>query len=145
MRYHPRKQFKFKKPSLTIQSAAAETKIENIIEQFQATGLMPHSKRPPVYGNSPKLDFTDEQYAIANAKSNFESLPRDVRERFGSPVAYLEHQIKELQGTLSDEQATLDLNPKGTDTQPSKGPKPSSEDASSVSDDEPQEPASTDA
>lgn len=112
-----RKQFHFHQPSLTLQAPGEATRITSIIKRFKATGLLPEADTP-IYGDASDEDFTSQQYALAEAKSEFESLSPTNRSRFGTPVAYQRHKIKQLELSLAAIEAKQDeihTDPKGTD------------------------------
>jgi len=67
-------------PSMTKQSFKGECDMENILARFRSTGLLPQGKTP-VYGDEP-ADWQSTQFALAEAQSLFEQLPRDIRTKY---------------------------------------------------------------
>lgn len=79
-------------PSLTVQSMAEDVDLNVIMRRFGVTGRMPENLVAPTYGDfSEVFDFRSAQEAIINARHCFQSLPADVRARFGNdPQMFLE-------------------------------------------------------
>lgn len=72
----------FNKPSMTDQSFAYDADINNIINGI---GLVPQTATPPQFGS----EFNPEFYqtalnTVANARSEFEKLPANVRKEFNN-------------------------------------------------------------
>lgn len=136
-----RKRFEFHKPSLTKQSPAAECSIANIIEKFRATGLMPN-RGEAKFGNAEENDFQSSQFAIADAKSRFESLPSAEKARLGTPAALVREQIKHLEslyGTQSDTKSEADTEPKAKTLKDTQDPNTKSEAEASRSNADPED------
>ena len=78
------KGIEFKEPSKTLQSAAAECDIYNIINQFQTTGIVTHvASGIPQYADVSEVpDYQSALEIIMNAEEQFASLPSNVRREF---------------------------------------------------------------
>lgn len=74
---------KFTQKSLTQQSFRNECDLNKIVERFSATGQLPQSARPVRYG-LPDGEFHTNQLLLAEAKSLFETLPTQVKEKYGN-------------------------------------------------------------
>lgn len=72
----------FNEPSLTKQSFRKECDMVNIIQRYKTTGEVPASK-PVRYGEQGR-DFHQMHLHIAEAKSQFEELPSELRNKYGS-------------------------------------------------------------
>lgn len=78
--------------SLTEQSFKDQCDINNIVKQYERTGLMPHTRpNQPVYGDiSDAPSFLEAQNIVVAGKEAFASLPAHVRDRFqNDPVRFL--------------------------------------------------------
>lgn len=71
-------------PTMTEQHHADVVKTQNIMKQFQATGIVQHmNNRPPIYEDlSGAPDFYEAQKIIAAANSMFEEVPAQIRREF---------------------------------------------------------------
>lgn len=80
----PRKrvQKKFTQPSLTKQSFRDECDISVIVRNFAVTGTLPQKRQEPQYGVA-HGDFQEAQFALAAARSTFETLSPEVRAKYG--------------------------------------------------------------
>ena len=78
------KGIEFTEPSKTLQSAAAECDIYNIINQFQTTGIVTHvaSGIPQYVDVSEVPDYQSALEVIMNADEQFAALPSNVRREF---------------------------------------------------------------
>lgn len=79
-------------PSLTEQSHAASSDIHTIMRKYEKTGVLEHtSLKSGEYMNLPDApDFHNAMNIIATANSLFESVPAQIRKKFGNdPEAYL--------------------------------------------------------
>ena len=78
--------------SLTQQQFRDECDINNIVDQFMKTGVMPDSVRMPQFVDyTGVFDFQSAQNAIRQADESFASMPARVRSRFhNSPQEFLE-------------------------------------------------------
>jgi len=78
-------------PSRTKQSFKKETDLNYLIARYQKTGQLPRiSDRKPQFGYAPSVDFQEALELVETAKSNFNSLPSHVRERFhNDPATFL--------------------------------------------------------
>lgn len=81
----PRKrvQKKFTQPSLTKQSFRDECDISVIVRNFAVTGTLPQKRQEPQYGVA-HGDFQEAQFALAAARSTFETLSPEVRAKYGN-------------------------------------------------------------
>ena len=72
-------------PTLTQQSQALETDINEIARRFGLTGQLPDNVRQPQYADFEEVfDFHSAQNAIAMAQTSFNRMPPDVRARFNN-------------------------------------------------------------
>ena len=72
-------------PSLTQQHFKDETDINNILRQFNITGLLPESPLSPRYGDFTGIvDYHSALNAVIAADSEFEALPAQSRARFNN-------------------------------------------------------------
>jgi phage internal scaffolding protein len=72
-------------PSLTQQHFKDETDINNILRQFNITGLLPESPLSPRYGDFTGInDYQSALNAVIAAESEFEALPAQIRARFNN-------------------------------------------------------------
>lgn len=78
--------------SLTDQQYLTECDINHILRQYKITGVLPNSMRVGVGGDFSDIgDFQSCLEKISRAKSEFESLPSDLRARFGNdPASYVD-------------------------------------------------------
>jgi phage internal scaffolding protein len=77
-------------PSLTQQHFKDETDINNILRQFNITGLLPESPLSPRYGDfSGVVDYHTALNAVLDAGDQFMALPADLRARFNNDPAQL--------------------------------------------------------
>jgi phage internal scaffolding protein len=79
-------------PSRTDQSAKEECDINNIVDQYMATGLITHlNANSPQYGDATGIDFQNSMELILHAQEQFGELPSDVRKYFNNdPGAFLD-------------------------------------------------------
>lgn len=79
-------------PSMTQQSMAEESDINNIVKRFGLTGVLPQNVRVPSYGDFTEVnDYTSAMQAIKSAESSFNAMPSEVRARFeNSPQKFLQ-------------------------------------------------------
>lgn len=88
----PEVSLEFKKPSMTEQHFKDECDINNIVAQYQQTGVMPSGDRQPLFGdfaNFPQ-DLQASQAFFDEAAERFMQLSSDIRKRFGNdPVQLL--------------------------------------------------------
>jgi len=72
-------------PSLTQQHFKDETDINNILRQFNITGLLPESSLSPRYGDFTGIyDYQSALNAVIAAESEFDGLPAQIRARFNN-------------------------------------------------------------
>jgi phage internal scaffolding protein len=70
-------------PSLTQQHFKDETDINNILRQFNITGILPESALSPRYGDFTGIvDYHSALNAVIAAEDGFMALPADLRARF---------------------------------------------------------------
>lgn len=77
--------------SLTEQSFKDECDINNIVKQYERTGLMPHQRpNQPVFADiSDAPSFLEAQNVVAAANEAFAAIPAEIRERFMNDPARL--------------------------------------------------------
>ena len=78
-------------PGLTEQSHKNETDMNQILRDYRRTGLIRHAKNNEGrYDDVGVQDFQEAMLIVKNAQMMFESLPADMRKRFGNdPAAFL--------------------------------------------------------
>lgn len=78
-------------PSMTKQSFAAECDINNIMKQFQKTGMLNHvnaKAQSGIYADLPdEVDFQTAMNTVMQGEEAFASLPSKLRTRFGNDPA----------------------------------------------------------
>lgn len=79
----------FEKPSLTQQHFKDECDINNIIERFTRTGLLPQYPGEDMqYGDyTTSVDYHEAMTIVAQANQQFEALPSSVRDKFDNDPA----------------------------------------------------------
>jgi len=85
-------QLVFTKPSMAKQSMKDECDINNILRQYQKTGVLNFTnKRSPQYGDFPSYDLKEAMQVVQQANEMFADMPAALRDRFGnSPENFLE-------------------------------------------------------
>nr|QJB18940.1 MAG: internal scaffolding protein [Microvirus sp.] len=77
-------------PSLAQQQFKDECDINNILRQFNVTGLLPESPLSPRYGDFTGIvDYHSALNAVMAAEDGFMSLPANIRDRFQNDPAQL--------------------------------------------------------
>ncbi|AXH78082.1 MAG: internal scaffolding protein [Microviridae sp.] len=78
--------------SLTVQSFAAETDINNIVSTFLKTGYLPEPSRMPQYADFEGIfDYQSALNVVRLADENFARMPAHIRARFhNSPQEFLD-------------------------------------------------------
>ena len=77
-------------PSLTQQHFKDETDINNILRQFNITGLLPEQPLSPRYGDFTGIgDYHSALNAVIAAEDQFMALPANLRARFENDPAQL--------------------------------------------------------
>lgn len=72
-------------PSLAQQQFKDETDINNILRQFNITGLLPEAPLSPRYGDFTGIvDYQSALNAVIAADDGFMTLPAETRARFGN-------------------------------------------------------------
>ncbi|WNK13178.1 MAG: internal scaffolding protein [Microvirus sp.] len=72
-------------PSLTQQHFKDETDINNILRQFNITGILPENALSPRYGDFTGInDYQSALNAVIAADEGFMALPADLRTRFSN-------------------------------------------------------------
>lgn len=71
---------------LTEQHHTDTCDINKILAQFMETGIMPGTNANPKYGDVSDVDFTQMQNQLATAKTLFEELPEQVKDRFNNEM-----------------------------------------------------------
>lgn len=106
--------------SLTKQSEADACDINKIMGQFERTGLLPHVMQ---YGGryedlGDATTYHDAMNAVVSAQEAFESLPANIRSRFGNdPAAFLDFVNDDANRDEMARMGLLDL-PEGGVAQP---------------------------
>lgn len=82
----------FTEPSLTKQAFAAEADINNIVNRYNATGILPAGERELQYGDfSSGMDYAECLVAIQEANDDFQSIPSQIRNQFDNdPQKFLD-------------------------------------------------------
>jgi phage internal scaffolding protein len=77
--------------SVTKQSFKDECDINNILRQYQMTGVISHlNEAQPQYADLPDpIDYQDALHQVQAAEAAFYRLPKEVRERYGNDPAGL--------------------------------------------------------
>ena len=60
--------------------------INKILAQFMETGIMPQTKANTQYADVSEVNFQDMQNTLATAKTLFEELPEQVKEKFNNEM-----------------------------------------------------------
>ena len=77
-------------PSLTQQHFKDETDINNILRQFNVTGMLPETPLSPRYGDFTGIvDYHSALNAVIAAEDDFMALPAQLRARFENDPAQL--------------------------------------------------------
>jgi len=80
----------FNRPSKTRQEFKDECDINNILRQYNNTGVITHLNRAsPVYEDVTAFDYQAAMDIVANARSSFDGLPSAIRTRFDNDPAQL--------------------------------------------------------
>lgn len=77
---------------LTEQSHAKQCDINYILDRYHKTGLIAHAaKHAGRYDDVSALDFQNAMFLVTEAQNMFNSLPANMRKRFGGdPAAFLD-------------------------------------------------------
>lgn len=76
----------------TKQSFKDECDINTIMRRYEVTGELGHlSRRTPIFGDFPSMDFAEAMAIVIKAREDFASLPSEVRDRFANDPARLLH------------------------------------------------------
>jgi len=96
-------------PTLTQQQFAAECDVNNIMKKYEQTGELYHvNRRQGVYADMAGFgEYRDMLHAVMDAKDRFESLPAEVRKRFGNDPGNLIDFLSDSKNT--DEAISLGL------------------------------------
>ena len=71
---------------VTEQHHTTSCDINKILAQFMETGILPPTKQNPEYGDVSDVNFQDMQNTLATAKTLFEELPEQVKDRFNNEM-----------------------------------------------------------
>lgn len=83
---------KGKEGSKTVQSDRKGSDINEIVKRFGLTGQLPVPRAVPQFRDFLEApDFRGAMEIIVQAREAFEDLPARIRERFGSPEAYVDY------------------------------------------------------
>ena len=87
----------FTRPSLVKSQFAADCDLSNIVRKFIRTGELPQQRMRPNIGSDAAypVDYQALQDTLAAARSNFELLPQDERDKFASVEDWLEFKAAE--------------------------------------------------
>lgn len=105
-------------PSLTKSEFKEECDINNVIARALRTGVLPCVDREALYGDfSQVTDYATAQTKIAAAKTEFEQLPSDIKEKFDNDVTNLldwidnpENEAEAIKLGLLPEQVSTEVN-----------------------------------
>ena len=86
---HFRVSFETSGPSLTKQSFKQECDVNNILKNYNKTGVMPENFNPGEYRDLDGTDYQEYMQTVASANSMFEELPSALRKRFKNDPAQL--------------------------------------------------------
>jgi phage internal scaffolding protein len=77
--------------SMTKQSMKEECDINNILRQYQMTGVLSHvNEAQPQYADLPEpLEYQEALHKVQEAEAAFYRLPKEVRDRYGNDPAGL--------------------------------------------------------
>jgi phage internal scaffolding protein len=75
--------------SRTKQSFKAECDVNNILKNYNKTGIMPENFNPGEYRDVDGIDYQESMQMVASANSMFEELPSALRKRFHNDPAQL--------------------------------------------------------
>jgi len=80
----------FSKPSKTRQEFKDECDINNILRQYNNTGVLSHVNRAsPIYEDVTSYDYQAAMDLVAYARSSFDALPSSIRTRFDNDPSKL--------------------------------------------------------
>jgi len=121
-----RKKIIFTEPSMTIQSEAAQTDINYIIDRARVTGAWSsRNKKEPIYIDCSTVgDFQSSLERVRTTEKAFNQLPAAVRDRFGNNPVKMVDFLLDPKNRPEAEQLGL-LKPKNEQGNP--GSKPSVE------------------
>lgn len=113
-------------PSLTKQAFREQCDINNIIDNWNATGIVPDPNlQPPMFGDfSSSIDFQAAENAVIAAQASFDQLPSKIRNRMGNDPAQF---MAFLEDESNDEEAIalgLKTDPEAVQAQPVPAPPP---------------------
>ena len=77
-----------KEKSLAKQADKDQADIHKIMKKYQRTGLLPIRQATPITGVLPAVEsYQDALQIVIDAKTTFEALPSNIREKFGEDPA----------------------------------------------------------
>ena len=87
----PQVGLEFTEPSMTEQHFKAECDINNIVAQYQQTGVLPQGNREPLFGDFADFpqDLMSAQRYFDDAQERFMQLDATIRKEFGNNPAQL--------------------------------------------------------
>ncbi len=114
---HVRVSFETTGLSRTKQSFKNECDVNNILKNYNKTGVMPENHNPGEYRDLDGTDYQEYMQTVASANSMFEELPSALRKRFKNDPAQLlsfvhdDNNVAEAQklGLLRDDYTNPDL------------------------------------
>lgn len=89
----PQVGLEFTEPSMTEQHFKVECDINNIVAQYQVTGVLPQGNREPLFGDFAEFpqDLQSSQKYFDDAQARFMELPAQLRKEFDNdPVKLLQ-------------------------------------------------------
>lgn len=86
---HVRVSFETTGLSRTKQSFKNECDVNNILKNYNKTGVMPENFNPGEYRDLDGTDYQEYMQTVASANSMFEELPSAIRKRFKNDPAQL--------------------------------------------------------
>lgn len=90
-------------PSLTKQAFSKDSDIRTILARYAKTGILGDPAKTPIFGDFSNTDYQASLDLVARVKSNFETLPVELRDRFDNSASNLldfvadESNLKEAQ------------------------------------------------
>lgn len=116
-------------PSMTKQEFKRECDINNIIKDFQVTGMVTHINaraQQGAYLDLPSgLDFQASVALVAQARESFMSLPSKIRDRFGNDPAQFLNFLSDPSKLAESYELGIRVKPRAQEAPPAPSPAPS--------------------
>lgn len=115
----PQVGLEFTEPSMTEQHFKDECDINNIVAQYQQTGVLPQGDRQPLFGDFAEFpqDLQSSQQYFDDAQDRFMQLPAQLRKEFGNdPVKLLQFIANENNRDRAIELGLIDRPPQANTT-----------------------------